>query len=68
MAFFRSLDIVGLLIMSNKRARYGIMASPSSFRIWPETLSGPTDLFSSIDANLVIILVLMAKGPYGLAH
>jgi hypothetical protein len=44
------------------------MASPPSFRIWPETLSGPTDLFLSITANLLMILVLIVKGSCELAH
>jgi hypothetical protein len=30
--------------MSSSRAKYGIMASPPSFRISEEILSGPTDL------------------------
>jgi hypothetical protein len=29
------------------------MVSPPSSRTWPETLSGPTDLFLSIAANLL---------------
>jgi hypothetical protein len=68
-AFFHSFGIVALLIvMSNSRARYGNVASPS-FRISPETLSGPTDSFLSIAANLpLMILVLMAKDSYKLAH
>jgi hypothetical protein len=45
------------------------MASPSSFRIWPETLSGPIDLFLPIAANIIVtILFLMAKGSHELAH
>ena len=32
------------IVMSSSRAMYGIMASPPSFRISPETQSGPTDL------------------------
>jgi hypothetical protein len=70
MAFCQSLGIVVLLIvMSNSHARYRIMASPSSFRISPEMLSGPTDLFSPIAANLLlIILLLMAKGSHELLH
>jgi hypothetical protein len=39
MAFFQSLGIVALLIVtSNNRARYGIMASPPSFNSSPEIL------------------------------
>jgi hypothetical protein len=65
MAFLQSLGITALLtIMSYRRAWYGIMVSSYSFRIFPET-SGPTDLFLSIAANLLMILVLMAKGSYG---
>jgi hypothetical protein len=67
MAFFQSLGIVALLIvMSNNRARYGIRASPPSFRILPETLS---DLFLPNAANFfLIILVLIAKGSPELAR
>jgi hypothetical protein len=55
--------------MSNRRALYGIMASSPSFRIWPEILSGPTDLFLSIAAkSLLMILVLIVKGSYGFVH
>jgi hypothetical protein len=46
MPYFQSFGIVALLIVnSNRRAKHGIMASPPSFRIWPEALSGPTELF-----------------------
>jgi hypothetical protein len=64
MAFFQSLGMVALLIVTlNNRARYGIMASPPSFNISPEMLSGPTDLFLPIAANLfLIVLVLTVKG------
>jgi hypothetical protein len=41
-----------LIGMSNNRARHGIMASPPSFNILPETLSVPTGLFLPIFANL----------------
>jgi hypothetical protein len=70
MAFFQSLRIVVLLIvMFNNRAKYGIIASSLSFRISPETLSGPTDLFLPIAANFfLMILVLMAKGSPELAR
>jgi len=48
--------------MSSSRERYGIMASPPSFRISPETPSGPTDLFFPIAAILfLMILVSMVK-------
>jgi hypothetical protein len=51
------------MVMSSNRARYGIMASPPSFRISPETPSGPIDLFLPIAANhFLIMLVLMEKG------
>ena len=43
MALLQSAGIV----MSSNRARYGIMVSPPSFRISPETPSGPIDLFFS---------------------
>jgi hypothetical protein len=69
MDFFQSLGIVAVLIMSNNRARYGIMASPPSFKISLETLSGLTDLFFPIAANFfLIILVLMVKGCPELAR
>ena len=70
MALFQSLGIVALLIiMSNNRARYGIMASPPSFRISPETLSGRSDLFLPLAANLfLMILVLMEEGSPELVH
>jgi hypothetical protein len=69
MAIFQSLGRVTLLNgVSNSHARYGIMASPPSFIISPETLSGPTDLVLSVAANLfLMILVLMAKGSPELA-
>jgi hypothetical protein len=62
--FFKLLGIVALLtVTSNNRARYGIMASPPSFRISPEKLPSPTDLFLLIAANLLLLIfVMMAKG------
>jgi hypothetical protein len=70
MALFQSLGIVALLIvMSSNRARYGIMASPPSFRISPETPSSPIDLFFPMAANLLLMmLVLIAKGSPELEH
>jgi hypothetical protein len=64
MAFFQSLGKLALLIvMSNNHAIYGIMASPPSFKISPETLSGRTDLFLPIAANFfIMILALRVKG------
>ena len=64
MAFFQSLGIVPLLIvMSNNRARYGIMASPPILSMAPGMPSGPTDLFLPIKANrFLIMLILMLKG------
>jgi len=45
-ALFQSPGSVPLFIaMCSSLARYGIMASPHSLRISPETRSGPTDLF-----------------------
>jgi len=45
---FQSAGRVPLfIVMSSSCARYGIMASPPSFRISPEIPSGPTDLFFS---------------------
>jgi hypothetical protein len=63
MALFQSLGRVALLIaMFNNRASYGIMTSPPSFKISPETLSGPTDLDLPMAANFfLMILVLIAK-------
>jgi hypothetical protein len=62
MIIFPSLGIVALLfVMSKRRAKYGIMASPLSFRISPET-SGRTDLFLPIAVNfLLMILVQVAE-------
>jgi len=49
MARFQSAGRLPLfIVMSSSRARYGILASPPSFRISPEIPSGPTDLFFSI--------------------
>jgi hypothetical protein len=57
MAFFQSLGIEALLIVtSNNRARHGIMASPPSFSISPETPSGPTDLFLPKAANRFLMM------------
>jgi hypothetical protein len=45
--------------------RYGIIASPSSFRISPEMLSGLTDLFLPITSNIfLMILVLISRGSH----
>ena len=58
MALFQSPGSVPLfIVMSSRRARYGIMASPPSLRISPETRSGPTDLFFAI-ALLLLLIVL----------
>jgi len=64
MAFFQSLGIVPLLIvMSNKRARYGIISSPPILIMTPGIPSGPTDLFLPIIAYRPLkILILMLKG------
>jgi hypothetical protein len=46
MAFFQSLVIVALLtVMSTNNAKYGIVVSPPTFKISPETLSGLTSCF-----------------------
>jgi hypothetical protein len=51
MAFLQSLWIAALLIiMMDSRARYGITASPPSFRVLSETLPDSTDLFLPIAA------------------
>jgi len=62
-AFFQSPGRVPLfIVMSSSHARYGIMASPPSFRISPKTLSGPTDLFFPIAAiHFLMILAPMVK-------
>jgi len=64
MAFFQSLGIVPLLIgMSSNRSRYGIMASPSIFKMSPGMLSGCTDLFLPIAANrFLTVIILKVKG------
>jgi len=64
MTFFQSLAIVPLLIVtSNYRARYGIMAFPPIFSMAQGFLSGPTDLFLRNIANrFLIMLILMVKG------
>jgi hypothetical protein len=61
MAFLKSLGVVPLLIvMSNNRARFGIMTSPPILSMVPGLPSGPTDLFLPIEANrLLIMLILM---------
>jgi len=70
MARFQSAGRVPLfIVMSSSRARYGIMASPPSFRISPEIPSGPIDLFFSIAPTLfLMILVSMVKSRPELAH
>jgi hypothetical protein len=69
MALFQSLGIVALLIvMSSNRSRYGIKASPPSFRISPETPSGPIDFFPMAANLFLMILVLIAKGSPELEH
>jgi len=45
MALFQTAGRVPLfIVMSSNHARYGIMASPPSFKIYPEIPSGPIDL------------------------
>ena len=63
MAFFKSLGIVPLLIViTDNRARYGIMASPHIFSMTPGIPAGPTDLFLPIIVNrFLIMLILMVK-------
>jgi hypothetical protein len=69
MGFYQSLGILLLLIVKSNSGRYGILAFPPNFRGWPETVSGPNHLFLSIDANLLLMmLVLMAKDTNELAH
>jgi hypothetical protein len=51
--------------MFSRGARYWVLASPPSYKILPEALSDPADLFLPNAANLfIIILVLMAKGSH----
>ena len=71
MALFESAGSVPLfMVMSSNLARYGIMAPPPSFRISPEILSGPIDLFFSGRCYpfSLITLILMVKGSPELAH
>ena len=59
MAVFQSPGSVPLfIVMSSSRARYGIMASPPSLRISPETRSGPTDLFFPMALILLLIVLI----------
>ena len=59
MALFQSPGSVPLfIVISSSRARYGIMASPPSLRISPETWSGPTDLFSPMALILLLIVLI----------
>ena len=64
MAFFHSPGVEELLIvMSNNRARYGIIAFQPSFRISVGIPTGPVDLFLLIAANcFLIMLMLMVYG------
>jgi len=70
MALFQSAGSIPLLIvMSSNRTRYGIMASPPSFRISPEIPSGPIDLLFPIAATLfLMIFTSLVKGSPQLAH
>ena len=59
MALFQSTGSVPLFfVMSSSRARYGIMASPPSLTISPNTLSGLTDLFFPIALILLLIVLI----------
>jgi hypothetical protein len=70
MALFQSPGRVPLItVMSSNHARYGIMASPPSFRISPVILSGPTNLFFQNVATLYLInLISVVKGSPELRH
>jgi len=70
MALFQSAGRVQLfIVMSSNRARYGIIASPPSFRIPPEIPSRLIGLFFPIAAALFLtIFVSMVKGSPELAH
>ena len=57
MALFQSAARVPFFIIkSSNRARKGIMAPLPSFRISPEILSGPIDLYFPIAATLFLII------------
>ena len=62
--FFQSLGIAALLvIMSNNCARYRIVASLHSCRMFLGILSGPVDKFPPVTANrFLIMLMLMVNG------
>ena len=70
MVLFQSVGILTPFNdISSNLARKGVVASPSNFRISPGTLSGPTDLFLPIFANLfLIILVLIISVSPDLAN
>jgi len=63
-AFFQSPGIALLfIVISSNLKRYGIMASPPNFKIFPGMPSGPTDFFFLIADNcFLIMLILMVKG------
>jgi len=48
------------IVMSSSRARYGLIASPPSFRISLETPSGPNDLYFLI-APTLLLKILISK-------
>jgi len=63
MALFQTTGRVPLfIVMSSNRARYGIMASQPSFKIYPEIPSGATDLLFLIAVKLsLMIFISMVK-------
>ena len=70
MDLFQSAGRIPLfIVMSSNHARYGIVASPPSFRISPEIPSGPIDLFFPIAATIfLMVFISMVKGSPELAH
>jgi len=63
-SFFESPAITLLFnVISNYLETYGIMASPSNFKISPGMTSGPTDFFFPIaDNRFLITLIVKVKG------
>jgi hypothetical protein len=48
-------DIINF--MSNNHAKYEIKSPPPSFRLWPETFFGTTDLFLPLAANVFVMIL-----------
>jgi hypothetical protein len=59
-AFFHSPGVEALLIvMSNNRARYGIIGSQPSFRISAGIPTGPVDLFLLTAADCFLTMLML---------